>query len=66
MEPFIGTIIRFAGNFAPRGWMFCDGQILSVTEHTALYLSFVILTEEMTESHLTYLPSEKKTNKIQQ
>lgn len=37
MEPFIGTIMRFGGNFAPRGWMFCEGQLLSIDEYTALF-----------------------------
>ena len=37
MEPFIGEIKLFAGNFAPRGFMFCHGQLLSIAEHTALF-----------------------------
>ncbi|ACL59739.1 phage tail protein [Methylobacterium nodulans] len=36
-EPFIGEIILFAGNFAPRGWAFCNGQILSIAQNTALF-----------------------------
>lgn len=36
-EPFIGEIILFAGNFAPRGWAFCQGQILSISQNTALF-----------------------------
>src|SRR5690349_13883210 len=36
-EPFIGEIIMFAGNFAPRGWAFCQGQILSIAQNTALF-----------------------------
>jgi microcystin-dependent protein len=36
-DPFIGEIILFAGNFAPRGWAFCAGQILSIQQNTALY-----------------------------
>ena len=36
-EPFIGEISMFAGNFAPRGWAFCDGQLLSISENTALF-----------------------------
>ncbi len=36
-EPFIGEIIMFAGNFAPRGWAFCNGQLLSIAENTALF-----------------------------
>lgn len=37
MEPFIGQIIMFAGNFAPRGWALCDGQLLSIAENSALF-----------------------------
>ncbi|MCK7613615.1 phage tail protein [Roseibium sediminicola] len=36
-EPFIAEIRIFAGNFAPRGWAFCDGQLLPIAEHTALF-----------------------------
>lgn len=37
MEPFIGMITMFAGNFAPRGWALCQGQILSIAQNTALF-----------------------------
>lgn len=37
MEPFIGEITLFAGNFAPRGWAFCDGQLLSINSNQALF-----------------------------
>lgn len=36
-EPFIGEIRMFAGNFAPRGWAFCEGQMLSVEDNQELY-----------------------------
>lgn len=36
-EPFIGEIQIFAGNFAPRGWAFCNGQIMSIMQNTALF-----------------------------
>ena len=36
-EPFIAEIRIFAGNFAPRGWAFCDGQLLPVATNTALF-----------------------------
>ncbi|MCW3807561.1 phage tail protein [Plebeiibacterium marinum] len=36
-EPILGEIRMFAGNFAPRGWAFCDGQLLPISENTALY-----------------------------
>jgi len=37
MEPLIGEIKIFAGPFAPRGWAFCDGQILAISDYTALF-----------------------------
>ncbi len=37
MEPLLASIQLFAGNFAPRGWAFCQGQILSIAQHTALF-----------------------------
>lgn len=36
-EPFIGEVQWFAGNFAPRGWALCDGQLLSVASNSALF-----------------------------
>lgn len=36
-QPFIGEIVMFAGNFAPRGWSFCSGQTLSIAQNTALF-----------------------------
>ena len=36
-ESMLGEIRMFAGNFAPRGWAFCDGQLLSVADNTALF-----------------------------
>ena len=36
-EPFIGEIRMFAGTFAPRGWAFCDGQLLAVSQNDALF-----------------------------
>jgi microcystin-dependent protein len=36
-EPFIGEIIMFGGNFAPRGWAMCNGQLLSISQNTALF-----------------------------
>lgn len=37
MTPFIGQMMMFGGNFAPRGWAFCSGQLLSIAENTALF-----------------------------
>ena len=36
-DPFIAEVKIFAGNFAPRGWAFCDGQLLPVAQNTALF-----------------------------
>lgn len=36
-EPFIAEVRIFAGNFAPRGWAFCDGQLLPISNNTALF-----------------------------
>ncbi|MFC1997300.1 phage tail protein [Chloroflexota bacterium] len=36
-EPFVGEIRMFAGNFAPRGWAYCDGQLLAVSQNDALF-----------------------------
>ncbi len=35
--PFIAQISMFGGNFAPRNWAFCSGQILSIAQNTALF-----------------------------
>jgi len=37
MEGMIGEIRLFAGNFAPRGWALCNGQLLSIAQNTALF-----------------------------
>ena len=36
-DPFIGAIFLFAGNFAPRGFALCNGQIMSIAQNTALF-----------------------------
>ena len=36
-EPFIAEIKIFAGNFAPRGYAFCEGQLLQIAQNTALF-----------------------------
>jgi microcystin-dependent protein len=35
--PFVGEIRMFAGNFAPQGWAFCDGSLLSISQNTVLF-----------------------------
>ena len=37
MDPFIGTVMMFGGNFAPRGWALCEGQLLAISSHSALF-----------------------------
>jgi microcystin-dependent protein len=37
MEPFLGMIIVFPYNFPPRGWAFCQGQVLLIAQNTALF-----------------------------
>jgi microcystin-dependent protein len=37
MDEYIGIVKLFAGNFAPRGWMFCQGQLLSIAQYSALF-----------------------------
>lgn len=37
MEPFTGQIMMFAGNFAPRGWAKCEGQLLPIAQYQALF-----------------------------
>ncbi|MDQ1400580.1 MAG: hypothetical protein QOK20_2512, partial [Acidimicrobiaceae bacterium] len=34
-EPFLGEIRTFGFNFAPRGWAFCAGQLLAISQNTA-------------------------------
>lgn len=36
-QPFLAEIIMFGGNFAPRGWALCQGQILAISQNTALF-----------------------------
>lgn len=36
-EPFLGEIKMFAGNFAPRGWALCNGQLLPINQNSALF-----------------------------
>ena len=36
-QPYYGEIRMFAGNFAPAGWMFCEGQLLPISENEALF-----------------------------
>ncbi|PQJ81060.1 phage tail protein [Polaribacter porphyrae] len=36
-DPFLGEVILFAGNYAPRGWAFCKGQLLPISKNNALF-----------------------------
>ncbi len=37
MDPFIGQVMMFGGNFAPRGWALCNGQLLPISSNQALF-----------------------------
>ncbi|MDH4147062.1 MAG: tail fiber protein [Acidimicrobiia bacterium] len=37
MDPLLGQIVLFAGNFAPRGWALCEGQLLPISSNSALF-----------------------------
>ena len=36
-SPYVGEIRMFAGNFAPAGWMFCEGQLIPISENETLF-----------------------------
>src|ERR1700716_1229236 len=36
-QPYVGEVRMFAGNFAPTGWMFCEGQLLPISEYETLF-----------------------------
>ncbi len=36
-EAFIGTIVLFGGNYAPRGWAFCNGQLMPISQYNAVF-----------------------------
>lgn len=36
-DPFIAEIVMFGGNFAPRGWAYCEGQLLPISQNAALF-----------------------------
>jgi microcystin-dependent protein len=36
-QPYVGEIRMFAGNFAPAGWMFCQGDLLPISEYETLF-----------------------------
>jgi microcystin-dependent protein len=37
MEPYIGQVCLFGFNYAPRGWAFCNGQLMSIGQNSALF-----------------------------
>ena len=37
MDQYLGQILLFAGNFAPRGWAYCNGQLLAISQNDALF-----------------------------
>ena len=36
-QPYVGEIRMFAGNFAPVGWMICDGSLLAISDNDTLF-----------------------------
>jgi microcystin-dependent protein len=36
-QPYVGEVRMFAGNFAPAGWMFCEGQLIAISENETLF-----------------------------
>ena len=36
-QPYVGELRLFAGNFAPAGWMFCDGSLVPISEYETLF-----------------------------
>lgn len=36
-DPFIAEIVMFGGNFSPRGWAFCDGQLMPIAQYSAVF-----------------------------
>lgn len=36
-QPYVGEVRMFGGNFAPAGWMFCEGQLLPISENETLF-----------------------------
>lgn len=36
-QPYVGEVRLFGGNFAPAGWMFCEGQLLPISEYETLF-----------------------------
>jgi microcystin-dependent protein len=37
MDPYLAQVIMFAGTFAPQGWAYCQGQLMSIAQNTALF-----------------------------
>ena len=37
IEPYLGEVLLFAGNYAPKGWALCNGQILPINQNQALF-----------------------------
>ena len=37
MDALLCSIMLFGGNFAPSGWLFCDGSLLQINTHTAVF-----------------------------
>jgi len=53
-EAYIGEIRIFGGNFAPKDWALCDGQIINIASNSALYAILVTDMGEMEKQRLHY------------
>jgi microcystin-dependent protein len=61
-NPYIGEITLFGGNFAPRGYAFCEGQLLPISQNTALFS--LLGTTYGGDGRVTFaLPNLKKAEK---
>ena len=54
-DPFIGEIMIFAGNFAPRGWAFCDGTLIPISTNTALFALIAVTLAVVTLNDASFL-----------
>ena len=62
-DVYIGEITIFAGTFAPRGYAFCDGRVLSIRSHTALFS--IIGTKYGGDGRTTFrLPDLRRTERL--
>ena len=60
MDEYLGIVKLFAGNFAPQGWLLCDGQLLEINSNQALFS--IVGTQFGGDGQTTFgLPNLSKT-----